>query len=204
MDDGLINYWSFTNNVQDSVGTAHLFNGVNANLTYDRFNRSNSALDLKNGYYQAPNGVYFNGPFSITAWFYYRSVQYGSSLMDFGINTGRQNVFITLFNGNTPTPYVRINNNGSISQCGNTPFQFFNWTHIASTYDGNSLKLYMNGISVCQTTSGWPMNITRISNYIGKSYYGSNAYANATFDEIRFYNRALNQSEIRELMSIDL
>ena len=186
------------------MGTAHLFNGVNANLTYDRFNRSNSALALNNGYYKVPNGVYFNGPFSITAWFYYRSLQYGSVLLDFGSSTGAQNVFVTLFTLNSPTPYVRINNNGTISQCGNRPFNFLNWTHIASTYDGNLLKLYMNGLSVCQITSGWPLNVTRMSNYIGKSYYPTNSYANATYDEIRLYNRALNQSEISELMSLEL
>ena len=75
-----------------------------------------------------------------------------------------------------------------------------NWTHIASTYDGDLLKLYMNGISVCQTSSGWPLNVTRMSNYIGKSYYP----ANATYDEIRLHNRGLNQSEITELMSLEL
>ena len=56
INNGLVNYWPFTNNVQDSIGGAHLYNGVNAQFTYngvnDRFNRMNSALSLNCGHYQ--------------------------------------------------------------------------------------------------------------------------------------------------------
>ena len=58
-DPSLQNYWPFKSNVNDVIGGAHLYQGVNAGLTSDRFNQTLSALSLKNGYYKMPPGIYF-------------------------------------------------------------------------------------------------------------------------------------------------
>jgi hypothetical protein len=70
---------------KDIVGNADLYGGVNASLTYDRFNNPNSALSLKNGFLNAPPGVYFNGnDFSVTAWIRLHAYNKWSRLFDFG------------------------------------------------------------------------------------------------------------------------
>ena len=61
--DSLINYWPIVNNSNDLIGNAHMYDGINVSLTADRFNNSNSALDIANGYLKLPPGVYFNGNF---------------------------------------------------------------------------------------------------------------------------------------------
>ena len=75
MNDGLLNNWSFSNNTNDSVGTADLYNGVNVFFANDRLNNVNSAMYFARGYYKIPNGVYFSGPFTVSAWVSPKSYQ---------------------------------------------------------------------------------------------------------------------------------
>ena len=76
----LRNYWPFESNVSDLIGGAHLFGGYNATLTANRFNQPMSALDLNNGYYKMPQGVYFNGSgYTVMAWVYMRKFQSDSA-----------------------------------------------------------------------------------------------------------------------------
>ena len=70
------------------------------------------------------------------------------------------------------------------------------WTHLAVTYDGATLRLYVNGVQVssrAQTgnlvTSANPLQIG------GDSIYGQ--YFQGTIDEVRIYNQALSPSEIQ-------
>ena len=176
-------------------------------LTNDRFNRPNSALDLNSGYYQAPNGVYFNTTFSITAWFYARQISNGEPLLDFGfINSGFPNIMLYLTFSSSGSPHTRISDvSGTRYEViPNIPTPLFSWTHMVSTFNGSFLNLYLNGTLLGSTPSAYPPNIVRTSNFIGKSYYSFNTMANAIFDEIRFYNRALSQIEIGQLMSLNV
>ena len=83
---GLVHYWPFCDLSKDIVGNADLYGGINASLTFDRFNNPNSALSLKNGFLMAPPGIYFNGSdFSITAWVKVRVFNNWSRVVDFGL-----------------------------------------------------------------------------------------------------------------------
>ena len=150
-----------------------------------------------------PEGVYFNGPFSITGWFYARETRFYSRFVDIGSTTGQPNIYFSIFNGADPTPYIRINNNGvglnKIISC--IKFNLTEWTHTAAAFDGTNLKLFMNGKLVGVCLAEFPLNVTRKNNFIGKSWSPSDKYANAIFDEVRFYNRDLSADEIGALMS---
>lgn len=63
----MINYLPLSS-LSDVVGGANLYNGENYNFVADRFCRSNSAVNFKNGYLQVPPGVYFTGDFTVLAW----------------------------------------------------------------------------------------------------------------------------------------
>jgi hypothetical protein len=74
------------------------------------------------------------------------------------------------------------------------------WTHLAATYDGTMVRLYVNGAqasSVAQTgslaTSTSPLQIG------GDNIYGQ--YFSGTIDEIRIYNVALTQAQIQSDMN---
>jgi hypothetical protein len=74
------------------------------------------------------------------------------------------------------------------------------WAHLAATYDGSTLRVYVNGTlasSVAQTgsfaTSTNPLQVG------GDSIYGQ--YFSGTIDDIRVYNVALTQAQIRSDMN---
>ncbi len=84
----LINHWPFNNNVYDIVGGADLIEvqGVGTkSFTKDRLNTDSSALYLSYSYYKVPNGVYFNGDFTVTSWVKARSYPTWSRLIQISL-----------------------------------------------------------------------------------------------------------------------
>jgi arabinan endo-1,5-alpha-L-arabinosidase len=72
------------------------------------------------------------------------------------------------------------------------------WTHIAGILRGNNISVYLNcTLTNSETTSYLPRYVARTNNYIGRSNWASDYYANAKFRNVRIYNRALSQSELR-------
>jgi hypothetical protein len=71
---------------------------------------------------------------------------------------------------------------------------FDTWVYFCGTFDGKDLKLYINGnlaASTPSTTSLAPFNTLSLGN-------------GCLLDEIRIYNRALSQDEIKALMDIGM
>ena len=75
------------------------------------------------------------------------------------------------------------------------------WSHLAGTYDGTTLRLYVNGVQVASAaysgtigTSSGPLRIG------GNSLWGE--YFQGAIDEVRIYNRALTALEIQTDMNL--
>ena len=199
----MINYWSFTNNVDDSIGIAHLYDGVNAFLANDRFGYNNSALRLNSGYYCVPPGVYFSGPFTASVWVNAKSYSKYARVFDFSVNVNNDNIVFAMFRNGISSSYFAILYGSSVTKelnCEST-IVLNEWIHLAVTFNGSLTNFYYNGISSgssLQLTN--PNNAVRNLNYIGKSNWPQDELVNAVFDELRIYNRSLTQSEIYDLM----
>jgi hypothetical protein len=163
-----------------------------------------SALDLDgtNGYAQAPSGVWFNGNFTVEGWVFVRSYNSWSRLIDFANGQNTNNVFLALSQGTTGLPVfgVYTNNNGTPSIQSSTPLPLNQWVHLAATLNGTSGTIYINGINVASGTLNLPSNVVRTNNYIGRSNYTNDGYANAIFDEMRIWNVARTQGQIQASM----
>jgi hypothetical protein len=75
------------------------------------------------------------------------------------------------------------------------------WSHVAVTYDGNQVRLYVDGELVdCSSVPAGPPPVTEGDLEIGgASELGD--YFKGRIDEVRLYERALNQAEITADMS---
>jgi hypothetical protein len=71
------------------------------------------------------------------------------------------------------------------------------WTHIAGTYDGKALNLYING--ELDTTTKTTGKIARPAVPLGLGKYGGETYVGG-MDEIFLFSRALSQDELKELL----
>jgi hypothetical protein len=73
------------------------------------------------------------------------------------------------------------------------------WFHVLGTFDGSSLKIYVNGNLEGTIPFSGTINDVTSDVSIGNSYAGSSEYFNGIVDEVRIYNRALSEEEIKEL-----
>jgi hypothetical protein len=106
-------------------------------------------------------------------------------------------------NDNEPKPaaYGRINGSGfSNGSSGTAPLPVNAWTHLAATYNGSALALYVNGVQVdSQPVSG---NLVTSNNPLsigGSLVWGE--FFEGWIDELRIYRRALTASEIQADMN---
>src|SRR5207248_1621486 len=73
------------------------------------------------------------------------------------------------------------------------------WSHVAVTYDGASLRLYVNGTQVAsQAQTGNLITSTNPLQIGGDSTYGQ--FFQGTIDEVRVYNVALTATQIQSDM----
>ena len=80
------------------------------------------------------------------------------------------------------------------------------WYHLASTFDGTNLKIYVNGVLESTTTNSTPFTLATNNRdlLIGKTYGsqmagGSDESFDGLIDDLRIYNTALSDSEIYSL-----
>lgn len=75
------------------------------------------------------------------------------------------------------------------------------WTHLASTYGGAQLQLFINGLEVASTpVTGTIQQSTGSLRIGGNSIWGE--YFSGLIDEVRIYNRALSAAEIQADMNL--
>jgi Concanavalin A-like lectin/glucanases superfamily len=77
------------------------------------------------------------------------------------------------------------------------------WTHVALTYDGAALRLYVNGTQAATRAATGAIQTTTNPLWIGgNTPYGE--YFQGLIDEARVYNRALSQTDIHNDMNTPL
>ena len=69
------------------------------------------------------------------------------------------------------------------------------WHHVAGTYDGGTMRLYVGGKLVSWKTLSVPI-MSSGNLYIGRATY-ANSYFRGAIDDVRIYNRALSAEEIK-------
>ena len=212
---GLTNYWPIVNDLRDYMGSSDMIPGsLDANetigFTQDRFNNTNASIYMEPGYYMLPPGIYFNNnSFSFLAWVKILSISYFSRVIDCGNGPAMDNFILGFAFGYSSNPYTinYFKNTSFVSSPDPQPLN--TWFHLASVFDGQSLMLYVNGNLVASSISKAPLNVNRTRCYIGRSNWynstgGGDPDANACFDDLMLYNRALTPYEIQDYMNYSL
>jgi len=92
---------------------------------------------------------------------------------------------------------------GNENTYGPTALPVNTWSHLAATYDGNVVRLFVNGTQVASQAQTTPLTISTGPLSIGgTAAYGE--YFQGTIDEVRVYNRALSASELQADMNTPL
>ena len=141
-----------------------MYNGNNAHYTNDRFGSPNSALNLTDGFYQVPAGVYFKGNLTISFWIKIRTLVTWAKIVDFGNGAGEENVLISASyqGGGCPAPQV-FNVNSNQRVISSRSLIIGAWTHLVFTLNGTLGSVYMNGTLTAQNSIYVPNNVKRLS-----------------------------------------
>ena len=102
--------------------------------------------------------------------------------------------------GSPQAPVGEVRVNGFKDATASTGLATGTWTHLAETYDGSSVRLYVNGALVSTTAApGSLVSSTAPLRIGGNNIWGE--YFSGLIDEVRVYNRALSAAEIQQDMS---
>ena len=100
-----------------------------------------------------------------------------------------------------PAGYVNVGGMQDVSVVDNKALPLNAWSHVAMTYDGTKLRLYINGDEVgSRTLTGRIIASNRELRIGGNDFWGE--FFNGRIDEVRIYNRALQPTEIARDMNM--
>ena len=172
-------------NFSDLVGEANLFGGGNYSFVPDRFCTPNSAIYFNNGFLQVPEGIYFSGDFTFTAWFYLKSYQFNSRIFDFGNGQESDNVLLAMVNSTSQLigSSFKGSSRSYIETSSSSIINLYEWNFISFVLSNLTGYVYINRDQVGNGTLNVPNNITRTKNYVGKSYLPLGSNADAIYDE---------------------
>jgi len=76
------------------------------------------------------------------------------------------------------------------------------WNHVVATWDGTTIKLYVNAVSVesgDNVASGGNFSSSSFNFTIGKNAESNIEYFNGTIDDVAIFNRSLSASEVKDI-----
>lgn len=103
--------------------------------------------------------------------------------------------------GNSRTVSFSIGSGKTLTSSASSPLNAGVWYHVAATYDGLAMRIYINGVlSGTLSTAGQSLQTT-VTLYIGNGGYWNDGYFNGLIDEVRIWNIARTQAQIQANMN---
>lgn len=189
-EPGLALYYSFDANFQDSSGNNNHGQGFGSVSPVSRPGPGGESLialfDGVTGYIQVPDSPSLKlQEFTLMTWILPNTNQVEQWIV--GNNVYR------LFVNQSGKPGVGFFHHYGYSQVpASEPVQPLVWQFLAGTFDGRTLSLYINGSLADSATVPFPLRQSSEPLSIGRQFQGF-------MEEVRIYNRALAETEIKEL-----
>lgn len=208
LDEGLVAYYPFNGDFKDEsgnnnhgIGNGNLIFGASSKTTNGQaayFNGTNSYVSImSSSSLESPTeaitiSAWLNiNPTSVGAYFICKNSN--GSLEPFQYRMGvHVNQYMFMGYKNTPTTYLDIRSRTNV-------FARSKWMLVTSTFDGKVFKYYIDGVLFSETPhTGVILPDKRVLE-IGRDAHGPIEWFSGALDEVRIYNRALNESEVAQL-----
>jgi hypothetical protein len=218
---GLVGYWTFE---EGSGTTTADLSGNNFTGTFDNvatwggptwtnsplgnyalsFDGSNDRITIGN-----PPALQMTGAMTLSAWVYVRGFSSNGRIITKGGGSGSRGWALNVEGGggaNTGSFQIGANTTTTFSVVTATAIASNRWIHLAGVYvPGVSMRIYTNGYLNNEVTLNVPaaQNNTTLNVTIGARPIGApdNPF-NGLIDEVRVFNRALSEEEIRTLPEV--
>jgi len=203
---GLVAWWGFTGNANDSSGNNNNLTVNSATLTTDRNGTANAAYSFNGtSSYLTNNALSYSfsqtGAHSISFWIKKTGNTEGVALMS-GSNAASN--FIWLLQCDTSKTIYGTNKQGqSWTWLNGSNYSTTQWEHYVTVYNNQTMQLYKNGVSMGTTTNTYTATTqSSLPIYIGRAISGG--YIAANLDDIGIWSRVLTSNEISQLYSATL
>jgi len=191
----LIGYWPATLNTEDYSG--HSNHGTlhgQAGYAEGKFGQAFTLNPATGDYIDCGNAPDLNpaGFITLSVWIYPTTASKGSILSKNGpyfleMQTDRK-IRAGLYAG-VPPSWTLIISNSSLS--------LNRWHHVAMTYDGSQVKIYVNGkVDGSPAATSGELTATTVSLYLGYGQQPFDHYFGGLIDEVMIFDRGLSEKEI--------
>lgn len=165
-----------------------------------------SAVDFNSSYMTAPHDPVLNpGTITLEAWIkadtWATNVWENVIISKDGWASGNQGY--TLRAGANGTLSFNFAHLGTWHELNSTPQMLAGrWYHVAGTYDGSMMRIYINGVEVGASAYSGVIEGGNYDLNIGKIAYTSGGfrYFDGNIEEVRIWNTALPQAQIKDYM----
>ena len=199
---GLVGWWPFTGNANDSSGNGNNGTVNGATLTIDRFGNNNTAYSFDGNseiLMSVDSLPTLNSNRTLSIWCYSQNYnQLNKMLVGYGYDSPLEMFSLIMYNSCCPsTPAFWARDNDSPFP---TPLNDSRWYNLSVVYKNDSIYLYKNGILVLENDYSFiPLQSPAIS-ILKVGNFNSNVTGfEGTLDDIGIWNRALTQLEISAL-----
>ncbi|MCH7573898.1 MAG: fibronectin type III domain-containing protein [Candidatus Marinimicrobia bacterium] len=201
---GLVAYYPFNGNANDESANSNDGTVTGATLTADRYGDASSAygFDGVDDYVEISDSETLNpNQIALETWFKTDLLGNRQTIITKDFTDGSEPFYqYHLEIRTTGTLYFSLSIDGT-RRFIDEAFSITTgrWYHAVGTYDGNTIRLYLNGeeFSTPTVISG-TLDSYSTNLLIGKNLH-QGLYFDGTIDDIRIYNRALTATEIRTL-----
>ena len=209
--DGLVAYYPFNGNANDESGNGHHGTVNGATLKSDRNDVQNSSygfdgLDDYISINSNNNQLDFFGNccLTISAWINLDNTDNQYGILTNTVSNNIHQQYALKVDSNSKLYFLAgdglFESNGfnySSSDINNGQ-----WTHTLVSYDGNKLKLYLNGNLDYenQIIDNFPESPSSVA-FIGNSWGSNNDFFPGQIDDVGIWNRALTEKEIQKLFN---
>lgn len=199
--DGLIGYYKFDGNTDDSSASSNDGNSIGVlSYTEDRLGSENGALWLQGGFIDLgrPDEYETITAISIAVW----------------VNTTKiddwQAIFTKWEGFEEGGFYLGLNPEGNVIRWNmDVPnpidadtVSINEWYHIVATYDGDTSNLYMNGVLVKQEFHNLPLRVNDANVMIGVQADNiEEGLFEGAMDDLLVYNRAIDEDEVIDIFN---
>lgn len=209
IDSGLVVYYPFNGNANDGSGNGNNGTVNGAILSIDRFGNLNTAYNFNgiNNYIvkETPSFSFnYNSSFSVSAWVKLEILNGQRNFVWYGtVDAGNFVWTLDVYDGNLRFGATRQQSDWYFAQVPTTSLDTNVWYNFVGVYNNRDILLYMNGIQIASNYFGYTNTIqSTLPLSIGAASLSTSSYLNffkGQLDDIRVYNRALNQTDINQL-----
>ena len=206
LEGALVGYWTFDGNANDA--TMNRNNGTLHGVTQaeDRYGNVNKAYRFNgSSYIEVPHSETLNMTHAITMTAWIKPQSWWANQWIVVMQKGDQRNVNYQFAMRISDNRVFLCNYGISQRCGQLGLELDKWQQVALTYEsGKNLCFYRNGVLIGTWQFAKDLQPNKGSLLIGYDPFWGTEYFIGDMDDVRLFNRALSEEEIKALYKAEV